>query len=75
MALLLLLLLAFPVAASTPGHFEQRAAKIEGVDYRYQLYIPGDLKASRNPPIVLFLHGSGEKGGDNQAQMSQGLPP
>lgn len=75
LAILLLALVVFPVAASTPGHFEERTAKVEGVDYRYQLFIPGDLKASRNPPIVLFLHGSGEKGDDNQAQMSQGLPP
>jgi predicted peptidase len=67
--------LASTAMAHAPGHFEERAAKIEGVDYRYQVFIPGGLTPSSHPPIVLFLHGSGEKGEDNRAQMTQGLPP
>ncbi|QWT22264.1 prolyl oligopeptidase family serine peptidase [Bacillus sp. NP157] len=72
---LLFALVATAAMATPPGHFEERAAKIEGVDYRYQVFVPGGLSPSSHPPIVLFLHGSGEKGEDNKAQMSQGLPP
>jgi predicted peptidase len=71
----LLLVIATNSALAAPGHFEERAAKVEGVDYRYQVFVPTGLDASTHPPIVLFLHGSGERGDDNRKQLSQGLPP
>jgi Predicted peptidase len=37
--------------------------------------VPDGWTARRRWPVVLFLHGSGERGSDDRAQLSQGLPP
>lgn len=62
--------------ATGPAHaaFSQRTVTVNGHPYPYQVYTP-DGKTAAHPPVVLFLHGSGERGSDNQKQMSQGLPP
>ncbi|MEM9659554.1 MAG: hypothetical protein AAF961_14435, partial [Planctomycetota bacterium] len=39
----------------------------EGMSYRY--YLPADYDPSIDYPLVLFLHGSGESGTDNDAQV------
>ncbi|AOZ88925.1 peptidase [Bacillus xiamenensis] len=39
----------------------------EGMPYR--LYIPKDRKQGKSYPLVLFLHGGGERGTDNQKQL------
>ncbi len=45
-----------------------------GVPYR--VHLPDPLTAGEGPhPAVLFLHGYGESGGDNEAQLRIGLPP
>jgi predicted peptidase len=42
---------------------------------RYLLYLPEGYDATRTPwPLVLFLHGSGERGADLSAVTRQGLP-
>jgi predicted peptidase len=47
-----------------------------GTTYKYQVFIPAGYNASTTRiPIILFLHGSGEKGTDNQLQLSVGLGP
>src|SRR6266446_6119918 len=39
----------------------------------YRLLVPKDLKASTRYPLVLFFHGSGERGDDNQKQLQHGV--
>jgi predicted peptidase len=39
----------------------------------YRLLAPKDLKASTRYPLVLFFHGSGERGDDNQKQLQHGV--
>jgi len=34
----------------------------------YRIYVPAQYDAATQYPLVLFLHGSGESGGDNRAQ-------
>ena len=47
-----------------------------GTTYKYQVFIPANYNASTTRvPIILFLHGSGEKGSDNVAQTTIGLGP
>lgn len=58
---------------AAPARFVERSVDVHGKTYRYQVFVPADIK--EHPAVVLFLHGSGERGGDNQKQMSQGLPP
>ena len=40
---------------------------------RYRLMTPPDVRPGRKYPLVVFLHGSGQRGRDNQAQL-RGLP-
>lgn len=60
-------------ATAAPAHFAERSVDVKGKSYRYQVFIPAEV--TKHPAVVLFLHGSGERGSDNQKQMSQGLPP
>ncbi|HEY9133885.1 MAG TPA: prolyl oligopeptidase family serine peptidase [Dyella sp.] len=74
LALLLLLLTTASVHAEAQ-HFVERKLNLDGHTYRYQVFVPAGWTAKREWPVVLFLHGSGERGADNQKQMTQGLPP
>jgi predicted peptidase len=61
-------------AAAGRGHFEARELPFEGRLFRYQVFVP----ARRDPsgtPVVLFLHGSGERGDDGRRQLLAGLGP
>jgi predicted peptidase len=58
---------------STPKAFDATVTK--KVSARYLLYLPeGYDPAGRPWPLVLFLHGSGERGADLAAVTRQGLP-
>ncbi|WP_240151217.1 prolyl oligopeptidase family serine peptidase [Luteibacter jiangsuensis] len=68
------LTIAFAGTASAgPARFVERSVELHGKTYRYQVFVPADT--AKSPAVVLFLHGSGERGSDNQKQMTQGLPP
>lgn len=41
--------------------------------YPYQVYVPSSYEASRAWPVVLFLHGAGERGGDGLLQTTVGI--
>ncbi|TCV95898.1 prolyl oligopeptidase family protein [Luteibacter rhizovicinus] len=62
-------------AHAAPAHFVSRQFDVDGKPFRYQVFVPADNAKEKKHPVVLFLHGSGERGSDNQKQMSQGLPP
>ncbi|HUT10942.1 MAG TPA: prolyl oligopeptidase family serine peptidase [Thermoguttaceae bacterium] len=45
----------------------------DGATLLYRLLEPGDLNAAeKKHPLLLFLHGAGERGSDNQAQLRWG---
>ncbi|MFC5526854.1 prolyl oligopeptidase family serine peptidase [Rhodanobacter ginsengisoli] len=73
--LLALMTISLAGHAGESNHFVRRSLELHGVTYRYQVFVPDGWTARRRWPVVLFLHGSGERGSDNQAQLSQGLPP
>ena len=75
LALLAMMTTIGSVAAAAPAQFVERTVRVDGHDYRYQVFVPAHWTAKHEWPVVLFLHGSGERGDDNQAQLSQGLPP
>ncbi len=52
-------------AEPLPGQVE-----LEGDTYPYLLLPPAELVEGKSYPLVLFLHGAGERGKDNKAQMS-----
>ena len=43
-------------------------------ELNYRIYVPEDYAETRYP-VILFLHGSGQRGDDNVAQLSGGLVP
>ena len=47
--------------------FLDRSIEHGGTRYPYQLYVPSNYDASRSWPVVLFLHGAGERGTDGRA--------
>ena len=80
MSLAWLLAAVFPLPL--PGQrvetgFLDRAVTIAGQTYRYQVYVPADYvtKAGARWPVILFLHGAGERGTDGLVQTNVGLGP
>jgi predicted peptidase len=53
--------------------FLNRKVAVEGTEYRYVVYVPPDWSADRTWPVVLFLHGAGERGDDGLIQSEVGL--
>ncbi|MCU0387546.1 MAG: alpha/beta hydrolase-fold protein [Chitinophagaceae bacterium] len=43
-----------------------------GDTLKYRLLLPADYDSSKKYPLVLFLHGAGERGSDNQKQLIHG---
>ncbi|MDD5707543.1 MAG: prolyl oligopeptidase family serine peptidase [Kiritimatiellae bacterium] len=41
----------------------------------YRLFTPACAPAARKLPLVLFLHGAGERGHDNSSQLTHGIAP
>jgi predicted peptidase len=53
--------------------FLDRAVSVSGIDYRYQVFVPADFNKKKSWPVVLFLHGSGERGEDGLIQTDVGI--
>lgn len=64
--------LAIPRLA-TAG-FVDRTVEVDGQSYAYTVYVPENWSADVSWPVVLFLHGAGERGSDGVHQMDRGLP-
>ncbi|WP_411832791.1 prolyl oligopeptidase family serine peptidase [Pseudoxanthomonas mexicana] len=57
------------------GRFVQRELVHAGMTYRYQVFVPARRFRGGALPVVLFLHGSGERGSDGVRQTQSGLGP
>lgn len=55
--------------------FLDRAVTVAGQRYRYQVYVPADYAMDATWPVILFLHGAGERGTDGLLQTTVGLGP
>ena len=55
--------------------FLDRSIVHDGTRHPYQLYVPSSYDASRAWPVVLFLHGAGERGNDGLRQTTIGIGP
>lgn len=53
--------------------FLDRTLAVGGATRRYQVYLPADWAAKRSWPVILFLHGVGERGSDGLRQTQVGL--
>ncbi|WP_313254329.1 alpha/beta hydrolase-fold protein [Stenotrophomonas acidaminiphila] len=62
--------------ASDEGRFVARSIEFDGVRMPYQVFVPAtSARAAGALPVVLFLHGSGERGDDGRRQTEAGLGP
>lgn len=56
--------------------FLNRRLQLRGISYRFQVYLPEAWRRDdgRHWPIILFLHGRGERGSEGMWQTQIGLP-
>jgi len=69
---LLLLSLFCSVIVARGDDYEAREFSAEGAKLAYRLLQPGKTEAGKKYPLVVFLHGAGERGDDNKAQLKHG---
>lgn len=50
--------------------FLKRAIVVRGEEYSYRVYVPANRTPGQKLPVMLFLHGSGSCGDDNEAQIA-----
>lgn len=55
--------------------FLRRTAVVGGQRYDYRVFVPKGWTNKKKWPVILFLHGAGERGDDNIAQTRVGLGP
>ncbi|HEV8385031.1 MAG TPA: hypothetical protein VGQ11_09190, partial [Candidatus Acidoferrales bacterium] len=59
---LMMLLCAAPVAARPETGFLDRQIQVGGKTYRYQVFVPAEWNEQTKWPVILSLHGAGERG-------------
>lgn len=78
----ILLLLATSVISAQEAKVEEDPVKLfepreyvgaDGKVLNYRLLKPSPYSADRQYPLVIFLHGAGERGDDNTAQLKHGM--
>ncbi|NAY93282.1 phospholipase [Muricauda sp. JGD-17] len=52
--------------------YEKKEFVAAGKTLPYRILLPQNFQSNKRYPVVLFLHGSGERGYDNQAQLTHG---
>jgi predicted peptidase len=66
-----------PSPGQAADAWQERFARDEfqsgGATLRYRLFAPEPAAGGAKPPLVLFLHGAGERGDDNAAQLKHGV--
>lgn len=70
-----LMILATSLTAGQPMEtgFLNRSVTAAGEEHHYQVYVPRDYTRDKPWPVILFLHGAGERGTDGLLQTEIGL--
>ena len=71
--LVLFLTAAISVQAKHETGFLDRTLTLQGTTYKYQVFIPDDWTSHQKWPVILFLHGSGERGEDGMDETDVGI--
>src|SRR6516225_5944619 len=53
--------------------FLDRAVTVAGTGYKYQVFVPDTWTKKKKWPVILFLHGAGERGDDGLIQTEVGI--
>jgi predicted peptidase len=68
--------LLVPLPAHAKKHetgFLDRTTTIQAINYKYQVFVPEDWTPHRKWPVILALHGAGERGNDGLLQTDVGI--
>jgi len=68
----ILLLLPFTLEAQTKNDFKKEHFISENDTLNYRILYPENFSEEKEYPVVLVLHGAGERGNDNEAQLVHG---
>jgi predicted peptidase len=60
-------------AAKQETGFLNRQITVSGTNYKYQVFLPATYTKQQKLPVILFLHGAGERGDDGLAQTQVGI--
>ncbi|TXH72822.1 MAG: phospholipase [Lysobacteraceae bacterium] len=55
--------------------FIERTVTVDARDYRYRVFVPAAGAREARAPVVLFLHGTGERGSDGEKPTRVGIGP
>lgn len=76
LSLMGVLLLTLPGRARQDSEmFQDRVVKIGTTEYHFRVFTPKGWSKKKKWPVMLFLHGAGERGDDNLAQTRVGIGP
>lgn len=74
LSIIVLLFLSFGTAEAQLTDFEAETfTDSTGQELQYQILKPADYDSTKSYPVVLFLHGAGERGSDNFSQLKWGV--
>ncbi|HUK90395.1 MAG TPA: dienelactone hydrolase family protein [Blastocatellia bacterium] len=74
--IILMLSMSLPSACSAQdANFLARALETGTGAFKHQVYVPPKWSAGQKWPVVLYLHGAGERGEDNVLQTQVGFGP
>lgn len=68
----LLFVLSLTIKAQTTEAFEKEQFLKERDSLNYRILYPENFTKDKAYPVILFLHGAGERGKDNEAQLTHG---
>jgi predicted peptidase len=60
-------------AKKTETGFLDRTITVAGTEYKYQVFVPDNWTKKKKWPVILFLHGAGERGDDGLIQTEVGI--
>jgi len=66
------MLIAVPLSAQDMSVFEKRVYTEDAQSLSYRIMFPKNYDSNKKYPLVLFLHGAGERGSDNEKQLKNG---
>lgn len=68
----IILILFLICATTTFAQFKSASYQLKGHILPYQIMFPENYDAAKRYPLIVFLHGGGERGNDNQKQLTHG---